>query len=182
MRMEHRHENLPLRRFPAHSPDLVAARRTIAALEAMLSHCPEVDAQAQQEVLQFQAEDGSFRLSDSWKMPADARVEFGYYPTYVASAVLMRAYLASQPKLPQETLKDALEKALSASLGRRLRDYRKENFVISCGRMRFSAMAYVMTDRKKRMVTPETAAPTADYLSWIRTGYEEAGFGESPRR
>jgi len=74
-----------------------------------------LDSEILRTLLEFQAEDGSFRLTDSWSMPADARVEFGYYPTYLGAAILMRAYLAPELQLPREQIRDDLIKALYSS-------------------------------------------------------------------
>ena len=44
-------------------------------------------------IIDFQDEDGSFKLFDSFNIPSDARVDFCYMPTYLATATLMKAYL-----------------------------------------------------------------------------------------
>ena len=44
-------------------------------------------------IIDFQDEDGSFKLFDSYDIPSDARVDFCYIPTYICTAALMKAYL-----------------------------------------------------------------------------------------
>jgi len=51
-------------------------------------------------------------------MPADARVDFGYYPTYLAAAIFMREYLWPEPRISPKTVEEVLARALQASLGR----------------------------------------------------------------
>lgn len=114
---------LPLERFPTDELDFDKARAVAVALEDVLSAAAEVPRQVLQDLIQFQAEDGSFRLTHTWDMPADTRVDCGYYPTYLAAAILMRAYLAPLPELPPDTLGSALAKALEASMGRRLQGH-----------------------------------------------------------
>ena len=48
-------------------------------------------------IIDFQDEDGSFKLFCSFNIPSDARVDFCYIPTYLATAALMKAYM-SDPK------------------------------------------------------------------------------------
>ena len=44
-------------------------------------------------IVDFQDTDGSFKLFDSYKVPSDARVDFCHMPTYICTAILMKAYL-----------------------------------------------------------------------------------------
>ena len=44
-------------------------------------------------IIDFQDEDGSFKLFESYDIPSDARVDFCYIPTYICSAILMKAYM-----------------------------------------------------------------------------------------
>ena len=62
-------------------------------------------------ILEFQDDDGSFKLFNSSNVPSDARVDFCWVPTYICTAILMKAYLVS----PNEfTLKE--KSALSEGL------------------------------------------------------------------
>ncbi|WP_407375606.1 gamma-glutamylcyclotransferase [Methanobrevibacter sp.] len=45
-------------------------------------------------ILEFQDNDGSFKLFDSFNVPIDAMVDFCYMPTYLCSAILMKAYMS----------------------------------------------------------------------------------------
>ena len=75
-------------------------------------------------ILAFQAEDGSFRLLDSYRVPSDARVDFCYIPTYLCTAILMKAYLCAPSLIRQ----DALRRTLTACCGRSLRGHGYDAF------------------------------------------------------
>lgn len=45
------------------------------------------------QIIQFQYEDGSFNLLDSYRIESDCRVEYCYEPTYICSALLIKALL-----------------------------------------------------------------------------------------
>ena len=44
-------------------------------------------------IVDFQDSDGSFKLFDSYEIPSDARVDFCWVPTYICTAILMKAYM-----------------------------------------------------------------------------------------
>ena len=73
-------------------------------------------------ILDFQDEDGSFKLFCSFNIPSDARVDFCYIPTYLATAALMKAYL-SDPKSFTEKETLALSNGLKMSTARNLRGH-----------------------------------------------------------
>ena len=73
-------------------------------------------------ILDFQDEDGSFKLFCSFNIPSDARVDFCYIPTYLATAALMKAYL-SDPKSFTEKETLALSDGLKMSTARNLRGH-----------------------------------------------------------
>ena len=56
---------------------------------------------------------------DIYQLPGDARVEFMYMPTYIATCVLMKAYLNGDEE-QKELLEKPLRQAMHASLGRAL--------------------------------------------------------------
>ena len=70
-------------------------------------------------LIDFQDGDGSFKLFDSFNIPSDARVEFCYLPTYLATATLMKAYLTDSESF---TIKEtsALSNGLKMSTARNL--------------------------------------------------------------
>ena len=73
-------------------------------------------------ILDFQDEDGSFKLFCSFNIPSDARVDFCYIPTYLATASLMKAYLGDPKSFTEkETL--ALSNGLKISTARNLRGH-----------------------------------------------------------
>ena len=73
-------------------------------------------------IIDFQDEDGSFKLFDSFHIPSDARVDFCYMPTYLATATLMKAYLTDPESF---TIKEisALSSGLKMSTARKLRGH-----------------------------------------------------------
>ena len=73
-------------------------------------------------IIDFQDEDGSFKLFDSFNIPSDARVDFCYMPTYLATATLMKAYLTDPESF---TIKEisALSNGLKMSTARKLRGH-----------------------------------------------------------
>ena len=88
-----------LQRVSARDPDFPALRAGVAALKDILEGRISNDTELLLELARFQAEDGSFRLTDRWEMTADARVAFGYYPTYLASALFLRLYLRPEHRI-----------------------------------------------------------------------------------
>ena len=73
-------------------------------------------------ILDYQDEDGSFKLFCSFNIPSDARVDFCYIPTYLATAALMKAYL-SEPESFTEKETLALSDGLKMSTARNLRGH-----------------------------------------------------------
>ena len=66
-----------------------------------------------------QDDDGSFKLFDSYRIPGDARVDFCFIPTYLSTAILMKACLTDPEKFNQRH-EDALRKGLLSSCARNL--------------------------------------------------------------
>lgn len=73
-------------------------------------------------ILDFQDSDGSFRLLDSYDVPSDARVDFCHMPTYICTAILMKAYMMDCDAFPCEG-KSALSNGLRMSCARNLRGH-----------------------------------------------------------
>ena len=78
-------------------------------------------------VIDLQDDDGSFKLIDSYDIPSDARVDFIYMPTYICSAILMKAYLMDENRFTMKA-KSALINGLKASCARNLRGHGYEAF------------------------------------------------------
>ena len=78
-------------------------------------------------IIDFQDEDGSFKLFDSFDIPADARVDFCYTPTYICTAALMKAYLLDADAFSLKE-KSALREGLKMSCARKLRGHGYEAF------------------------------------------------------
>ena len=68
-----------------------------------------------EEIQRFQTEDGGFAYVDDWSIDADARVEFCYKPTYLCTAILMKAAVVH---LLSEEGKECLKKGMLKSMGR----------------------------------------------------------------
>ena len=78
-------------------------------------------------ILDFQDDDGSFKLFDSYSIPSDARVDFCWIPTYLCTAVLMKACLTNPESFTQKE-KSALLEGLKISCARNLRGHGYEAF------------------------------------------------------
>ena len=70
-------------------------------------------------ILDFQDDDGSFKLFDTFKIPTDARVDFIYTPTYICTAILIKAYLTN-PEAFNLKAKSGLYNGLKTSTARNL--------------------------------------------------------------
>ena len=73
-------------------------------------------------IIDFQDLDGSFKFFESYKIPGDARVEFCYMPTYICTAVLMKAYLTDQGAFKMKET-SALLNGLKMSCVKKLRGH-----------------------------------------------------------
>ena len=73
-------------------------------------------------IVDFQDDDGSFKLFDSFNIPSDARVDFCYIPTYICTAALMKAYLLNGDSFGLRE-KSALIYGLKMSCARNLRGH-----------------------------------------------------------
>ena len=70
-------------------------------------------------ILDFQDLDGSFKLFDSYKIPSDARVDFCYMPTYICTAILMKAFMCDSDAFTIREM-SALSAGLKMSCARNL--------------------------------------------------------------
>ena len=73
-------------------------------------------------IIDFQDEDGSFKLFTSYNIPIDAKVDFCYNPTYICSAILMKAYLTDPESFDKKAL-TALSNGLKMSCAKNLRGH-----------------------------------------------------------
>ena len=78
-------------------------------------------------IIDFQDGDGSFKFFESRKIPVEAVVDFIYTPTYLCTAILMKAYMTDSDSF---TLKaeSALKKGLKMSTSKNLRGHGFEAF------------------------------------------------------
>jgi len=78
-------------------------------------------------IIDFQDDDGSFKFFESRKIPVEAVVDFIYTPTYLCTAILMKAYMTDSDSF---TLKaeSALKKGLKMSTCKNLRGHGYEAF------------------------------------------------------
>lgn len=78
-------------------------------------------------IIDFQDSDGSFKLFDSYKIPSDARVDFCWMPTYICTAILMKAFMTDSSLFTLKE-KSALYDGLIISCSRNLRGHGYEAF------------------------------------------------------
>ena len=101
----------------------------ISDLEDVLNSNPEDENWGEnlKSILDFQDTDGSFNLLDMERMPSEARIDFRHIPTYLCSAILMKA-LMMNPESFTLREKSQLSKGLKASCARNLRGHGYEAF------------------------------------------------------
>lgn len=75
-----------------------------------------------QEIIRFQDTDGSFSLVDSFHIESDCRVFYCYEPTYICTALLMKALLAD-PEVLTGKEDIILQKAMTVCCGRGLKGH-----------------------------------------------------------
>lgn len=73
-------------------------------------------------ILDFQDDDGSFKLFDSYKIPGDARVDFCYLPTYICTAIVMKAFMTDSSLFTLKE-KSALLNGLKMSCAKNLKGH-----------------------------------------------------------
>ena len=112
-------------------PDFEELSRMISDLRDFLDETPDFTdsewIENLDKIIDFQDEDGSFKLFDSYNIPSDARVDFCYIPTYICTAVLMKAYLLV-PDAFTVKAKSALAKGLKMSCVKNLRGHGYDAF------------------------------------------------------
>lgn len=93
-------KNIRLIRQNHENPDfteLNAMRKELEQLLASDLDAPDFDwASLVDSLTSFQAKDGSFNLLDSYNIESDCRVDYCHEPTYICTALLMKAYLQSE--------------------------------------------------------------------------------------
>lgn len=78
-------------------------------------------------IVDFQDSDGSFKLFDSDEIPGDARVDFCWMPTYICTAILMKAYMTDSSSFTSKE-ESALLDGLKMSSGKNLRGHGYDAF------------------------------------------------------
>lgn len=89
--------NINLKRQDHRKPD----RKELDAMRRKLENIISSDLEAAdfdwpalvESIVQFQGKDGSFNLLDSYRIDSDCSVYYCYEPTYICTALLMKAYL-----------------------------------------------------------------------------------------
>lgn len=88
---------LSLNKQKHNEPDFDELKRMLSELKDFLNEEITFDNQWNNDnlniILDFQDSDGSFKFFDSYKIPSDAVVDFCFVPTYLCTAILMKAYL-----------------------------------------------------------------------------------------
>ena len=119
-------KNLILKKQKHTEPDFDELSRMIFDLKDFLDEDSDFEDRQWMKnlntILDFQDLDGSFKLFDSYKIPSDARVDFCYLPTYLATAILMKAYMDYSSKFSlKETV--GLKYGLKMSCAKNLRGH-----------------------------------------------------------
>ena len=121
---------LYLEKIDSNDPDFIKTKRMMDGLCHCLYGSPsEQDSgwrDCIKEIIDFQDDDGSFKIIDSFDVPSDARVDFCYIPTYICSAILMKTHLLA-PGLSDD-IGQALIKSLELCCGRQLKGHGYEAF------------------------------------------------------
>ena len=104
------------------SPAAAAAAKPAVAGVNGTAETAAAYAAAVREIMDFQDEDGSFRFLDSYELPSDCRVDFCHMPTYVCTAILIKAFL-TDPALLEGREQEIFPKALKACCVRGLRGH-----------------------------------------------------------
>ena len=114
---------LKLERRTEGNVDTKEMLNTVRELEGFLHWAPDASDPAWmagiRSIVEFQREDGFFALLEDFWVPSDARVDFIYIPTYLCSAVLMKAY-RTDPGLFEGAVGRALARGLDCCTGRGL--------------------------------------------------------------
>ena len=112
---------LKLKKINHNKPDFDELYRMISELENFLDEEANFDDEAWCEnfktLLDFQDSDGSFRLFDSYRVPGDARVDFCHTPTYICTAILMKAFMTDSKAFSSDE-KSSFFHALEVSCAR----------------------------------------------------------------
>lgn len=115
-----------LKLYKQNRPDFEELSRMILELKDFLDETPDFTdcdwIENLDVIIDFQDEDGSFKLFDSYNIPSDARVDFCYIPTYICTAILMKAYLVNSDAFTLKA-KSALAKGLKMSCVKNLRGH-----------------------------------------------------------
>lgn len=86
-------KDMHLVRRDHNKPNIHILDQSIRFLNSVLDETPCASIEEIAEIINFQDTDGSFKLLDSYEVESDARVDFCHMPTYLSTAILMKAYL-----------------------------------------------------------------------------------------
>lgn len=121
---------LKLTRQNHHEPDFQGLENMLRALVSVL-HSEDIGCTEWQDnleaILKFQDSDGSFKLVDSFRIESDARVDFCYMPTYLCTAILMKALMYDRSGTSAQ-VKEALSTGLKVCCGRGLAGHGYDSF------------------------------------------------------
>lgn len=109
---------MKLRKFNEKELDFNAMNEQTEVLKNALEAAP--NAQILRTIMDFQEENGNFSYINPKGAPSDARIDYYYTPTYLCTALLMKAYLRGIPEgIQVAQLEDSLRRGLTASMGRK---------------------------------------------------------------
>ncbi len=79
-------------------PDFAVLNNELHYLESVYDSEPNMNdsdwLESVKNIMAFQDQDGSFKLIDSYQIESDARCDYCHYPTYICTAILIKAFLA----------------------------------------------------------------------------------------
>lgn len=104
-------------RLSHREPDFDQFKRMLKELKGFLQKDADPSDEAWRDdlraVMYYQDEDGSFRMVDSYNIPMDSRVDVCHTPTYICTAILMKAFMADETVFGSGE-REILRKALQA--------------------------------------------------------------------
>ena len=119
-------KNTTLIRQDHRKPDFKALHEMKEYLESLINGQIEADesewSNVLENIMEFQYEDGSFNLLDSYRIESDCRVDYCHEPTYICTAILMKALLEDKNTLGGREM-EILPAAMNRCCARRLQGH-----------------------------------------------------------
>ncbi|WP_295723523.1 gamma-glutamylcyclotransferase [uncultured Methanobrevibacter sp.] len=114
---------LSLEKIDHNNPNFDELRRMILDLENFLNEDIKFNDENWNNnfniIIDFQDADGSFKLVDSFKIPSDSCIHYCYIPTYICTAILMKAFISDSEAFSSKaknTLLNGLKRSCAVNL------------------------------------------------------------------